>query len=595
MIRILIVDDLKTVRQMLRMFVEHQPDMEVIGTAADGDTALEQIAMLQPDVALVDLEMPGTNGLDVVKAAGQNHPNTKILVLTTMDGVDVVSQALQAGAKGYLLKTASEEDLLSAIRSVHKGFVQLSPGMLERLVDANNTGSALAPVGTGAAIAAADDVTALAAKSPTQQDLHRFDQPVVLRQDPVWSRWILRTIVGASAGAILWATFAKIEAAVPARGKLEPSGTVQEVQVPVPGVVSEIFIREGETVEAGDLMMRLDATVSTAQAESIQERRSLLQEERAVYQALIANRAEELSWSSEASDLYRSNSERFRADGEAARLQIDQLRQQLAQANVQLRNERANLELNETILGDIEPLFEEGGVSRLQYLRQQQEVQTNLSEIERITEQQNELNFAIAQASEQVTSTTTEYQRNWNTRLREVDQQLIESESELTQVEQTQLYEEIRAPISGTIFDLQTPRVGAVVNNSEPVVRIVPGDTLVARVFITNRDIGFLRIGMPVDVRIDSYSYSEFGDIKGELVHIGSDALPPDPETNRQFEAFPAEIQLDAQVLQVNEIDFPLQSGMSISANIRTRQRRVISIFTEQFQRGVVDPLIQTQ
>ncbi|MEM8714679.1 MAG: response regulator transcription factor [Cyanobacteria bacterium P01_G01_bin.4] len=236
MIRILIVDDLKTVRQMLRMFVEHQPDMEVIGTAADGDTALEQIAMLQPDVALVDLEMPGTNGLDVVKAAGQNHPNTKILVLTTMDGVDVVSQALQAGAKGYLLKTASEEDLLSAIRSVHKGFVQLSPGMLERLVDANNTGSALAPVGTGAAIAAADDVTALAAKSPTQQDLHRFDQPVVLRQDPVWSRWILRTIVGASAGAILWATFAKIEAAVPARGKLEPSGTVQEVQVPVPGV-----------------------------------------------------------------------------------------------------------------------------------------------------------------------------------------------------------------------------------------------------------------------------------------------------------------------------------------------------------------------
>ncbi|MEL7476727.1 MAG: HlyD family efflux transporter periplasmic adaptor subunit, partial [Cyanobacteria bacterium J06555_12] len=346
---------------------------------------------------------------------------------------------------------------------------------------------------------------------------------------------------------------------------------------------------------AGDLMMRLDATVSTAQAESIQERRSLLQEERAVYQALIANRAEELSWSSEASDLYRSNSERFRADGEAARLQIDQLRQQLAQANVQLRNERANLELNETILGDIEPLFEEGGVSRLQYLRQQQEVQTNLSEIERITEQQNELNFAIAQASEQVTSTTTEYQRNWNTRLREVDQQLIESESELTQVEQTQLYEEIRAPISGTIFDLQTPRVGAVVNNSEPVVRIVPGDTLVARVFITNRDIGFLRIGMPVDVRIDSYSYSEFGDIKGELVHIGSDALPPDPETNRQFEAFPAEIQLDAQVLQVNEIDFPLQSGMSISANIRTRQRRVISIFTEQFQRGVVDPLIQTQ
>ena len=595
MIRILIVDDLKTVRQMLRMFVEHQPDMEVIGTAADGDTALEQIAMLQPDVALVDLEMPGTNGLDVVRIAGQNHPRTKILVLTTMDGVDVVSQALQAGAKGYLLKTASEEDLISAIRSVHKGFVQLSPGMLERLVDAGNSGSALAPIGTDAAIAAADDITSLAAKSPTQQDLHRFDQPVVLRQDPVWSRWILRTIVGASAGAIAWASLAKIEAAVPARGKLEPSGTVQEVQVPVPGVVSEIFIRDGDTVEAGDVLLQLDATVSTAQAESMFERQELLQEEYAVYQALLVNRGEELSWSPEARELYRSNSERYRSDAESARLQISQLQQQLAQADVQLRNERASLELNETILGDIQPLFEEGGVSRLQFLRQQQEVQTNQAEIDRLTEQQSELRFAIAQASEQVTTTVSEYGRDWTNRLREVEQQLIESESEMTQIAQNQLYEEIRAPIDGTIFDLQTPRVGAVVNASEPILKIVPGDTLVARVFITNRDIGFLRVGMPVDVRIDSYSYSEFGDIKGELVHIGSDALPPDPESNRQFEAFPAEVALDEQVLRVDELEFALQSGMSVSTNIRTRKRRVISIFTELFQRGVVDPLVQTQ
>ena len=595
MIRILIVDDLKTVRQMLRMFVEHQPDMEVVGTASDGDAALEQIATLQPDVALVDLEMPGKNGLEVVRIAGQAHPNTNILVLTTMDGVDVVSQALQAGAKGYLLKTASEDDLISAIRSVNKGFVQLSPGMLERLVDTEQESESLA-VSSDVAIATADDVTALAAKSPSLQDLQRYDQPIVLRQSPVWTRWILRSIVGVSAGAILWATFTKIEAAVPVRGKLEPSGTVQEVQVPVPGVVSEIYIRDGEKVEAGDLLLKLDATVSTSQAESMQETQALLQEELEVYQALLANSAEKLTWTPEGRDLFRTNSERYRSDAEAARLQISQLQQQLAQADVQLRNERAALELNQTILADIEPLFEEGGLSRLQYLRQKQEIQTNQAEIDRLVEQQGELRFAIAQANEQVTTTISEYERNWTDRMRQVEQQLIESKSQMTQIEQNRLYEEVRAPISGTVFDLQkTARPGGVVNASEPVLKVVPGDNLVARVFINNRDIGFLREGMAADVRIDTYSFNEFGDIDGELVKIGSDALPPDPETQRNFEAFPADVELKEQVLRVDDQEFSLQAGMSVSANIRTRKRSIISIFLDTFQRGVVDPLTQTR
>ena len=594
MIRILIIDDLKTVRQMLRMFVEGQPDMEVVGTAADGDTALEMIAELQPDVALVDLEMPGTNGLEVVRIAGQKHPSTNILVLTTMSGVEVVSHALQAGAKGYLLKTASEEDLISAIRSVYKGFVQLSPGMLERLVDGGNS-TDIASTSTDLAIAAAQDMTSLAKKSPTQQNLHRFDQPVVLRQSPVWSRWILRSIVFATAGTLLWATFAKIESAVPAQGKLEPSGTVQEVQVPVAGVVAEIYTQEGATVEAGDILMRLDARVSTAQEGATQETLGLLTEELDVYESLLAGRGEKLTWSPDGRDLYRANSERYRSDAESSRLQISQIRQQLAQTDVQLKNERASLELNQTILADIEPLFEEGGLSRLQYLRQKQEIQTNQAEIDRLIEQQSELRFAIAQANEQVTSTTSEFRRNWTSRILELEQQIAEIEAEKTRIASQRDYEIVKAPISGKIFDLQTPRPGAVVNPSEPILKIVPGEQLVARVFITNKDIGFLREGMPVDVRIDSYSYSEYGDITGELVHIGSDALPPDPANNRNFAAFPVEILLEEQVLRVEDREFSLQSGMSVSANILIDNRTVISLFTERFRKGVVDPLVQTR
>ena len=114
---------------------------------------------------------------------------------------------------------------------------------------------------------------------------------------------------------------------------------------------------------------------------------------------------------------------------------------------------------------------------------------------------------------------------------------------------------------------------------SEPILEIVPEDNLVARVFITNQDIGFVKTDMRVDVRIDSYSYSEFGDIEGTLVHIGSDALPPD-ETF-PFYRFPAEVELDTQYLPLGEQPLLLQSGMSVSANIKIRKRRVITLLSK--------------
>jgi HlyD family secretion protein len=86
---------------------------------------------------------------------------------------------------------------------------------------------------------------------------------------------------------------------------------------------------------------------------------------------------------------------------------------------------------------------------------------------------------------------------------------------------------------------------------------------------------------MPVDVRIDSFPYSEFGDVKGKLIWIGSDALPP--EQIRPFYSFPAKIQLERQSLVINDKKVPLQSGMSISTNIRVRDRTVMSIFTDLF------------
>ncbi|MCS6815576.1 MAG: HlyD family secretion protein, partial [Cyanobacteria bacterium] len=152
-----------------------------------------------------------------------------------------------------------------------------------------------------------------------------------------------------------------------------------------------------------------------------------------------------------------------------------------------------------------------------------------------------------------------------------------------SQTKQTLQYQEVKAPISGTVFDLKAKNPGFVTNSTEPVLKIVPADALVANVFITNQDIGFVEEGMAVDVRIDSFPFSEFGDIKGKVVWIGSDALPPDDIY--RFYRFPAKVKLDRQFIQANGKPLNLQSGMSVSVNIKVRQRPIISIFTDLFQK----------
>ena len=126
-IRILIADDHPVVRQGLRAFLSTRPDMDVVAEAADGDEALRKLRHLRPDVALVDLVMPGTGGLDVLVQAGEEGLGTRIIVLTSFADGDQVVPAVRAGAAGYLLKDVEPRDLEEAIRAAHRGEALLHP------------------------------------------------------------------------------------------------------------------------------------------------------------------------------------------------------------------------------------------------------------------------------------------------------------------------------------------------------------------------------------------------------------------------------------------------------------------------------------
>lgn len=120
-IRILIVDDHPLLREGVAAILEDASDMSVVGEAGDGAEAVKQFRILQPDVTLMDLQMPGMNGLAAIMAIRADYPQARILVLTTYAGDVQAVRALKAGATGYLLKSSLRTEMLDAIRNVHRG------------------------------------------------------------------------------------------------------------------------------------------------------------------------------------------------------------------------------------------------------------------------------------------------------------------------------------------------------------------------------------------------------------------------------------------------------------------------------------------
>ncbi|MBB1153840.1 MULTISPECIES: response regulator [Amycolatopsis] len=134
-IRILIADDEALLRMAFNMVLDAQPDLDPIGEAADGAAAVRLAADLRPDVVLMDVRMPGTDGIEATRQIRQTCPRTKVLILTTFDLDEYAFAGLKAGASGFLLKNARPEELLAAIRTVAAGDAVVSPRVTGRLLE----------------------------------------------------------------------------------------------------------------------------------------------------------------------------------------------------------------------------------------------------------------------------------------------------------------------------------------------------------------------------------------------------------------------------------------------------------------------------
>jgi hemolysin D len=467
------------------------------------------------------------------------------------------------------------------------------------------------------------------AKNPHQEP----DLPIVLEPHKIWSQVLIWLIMSIATSGIAWAAIAQIEQTVPATGKLEPQRAVQEIKAPTGGVIRTINVRDGQVVKKGQSLLRLDPTASAADLQSLLKlkaaivkenqfytsgtvdenstnnsalkmllilRSRLIAEDRANRQ-LTGNKSIAAGNDTNQQRLFATIRTENRARIAAANLQIQASQTQLWQTQAQILTAKQSLKLTENIRDRLKPIVAAGAVSMMQLQQREQEVLTRRAEVEKLQGEQQRLQVTIAQSQKQLLQVIATTQKENFTKIADNQNRIAEIDTQIgrTQLENTKkigeldgqiskaklaLQErELRAPIDGTIFNLQ-PRVpGFVASSSQILVSIVPQDALVATVMLTNKDIGFVRTGMAVDLNVESFPASEFGTLNGTLTWIGSDALPPTQE--RPYYAFPAKIRLDKQSLTQGDKLLPLRSGMAINGSIKLRKRSVMSLFLDMFDR----------
>jgi len=366
-----------------------------------------------------------------------------------------------------------------------------------------------------------------AAQNAIERRVETNREELGLQQSRLLVRTIIWVLLGTTGAAIAWLALAKTDEVVVAPGKLEPVGDVKTVQMPVGGVLEQILVKDGQRVQQGQVLLRLDNEATVDREASI--RQGILAKERQL------------------------------------RLKQVELSRYLALNDTQQQVLRRNRELEIQILDRLASLQKNGATSELQYLQQRNKVREVEGEMEKNAVDRLRQKAILEQSVQQLQA------------------ELSDLRSKLTELSVNIRYQDLRSPVDGVVFDLKPKGQGFVAQTSEPVMKIVPFSALQAKVEIDSSDIGFGRVGRPAEISIDSFPSTDFGVLEGSLSSIGSDALQPDQL--KQTYRFPATVRLNSQQFRLRSGQvLPLQVGMSLTANIKLRKVSYLQLLLGSFQ-----------
>lgn len=396
-----------------------------------------------------------------------------------------------------------------------------------------------------------------------------------------WNKIIIWTFVSFASFGLVWSVVARVDETVQSSGKIEPKGTTIDVKVPLGGVIQNILVKEGDLVKKDQILLKLDTTAATAKLEALQRVKSQIKADILLSKIQLGGKEDINSLTKNQKIKLDSLNNEYQSRIGASVNAVKQIEFQKESIIENLKSQQEVLQIREEILKNLKEVTDIGGLSKIKYLKEQQEVIQLRGRVESTKSELEKVSATLEEVNNKLKNTIAASNVDFTSKIEENVKQVAQIQNQISDTELTLKYQEIISPLDGIVFDLQPAAPGYVVgSNDKPILKIVPIDDLVARVFVSNKDIGFLKKGQVVKIRVDAYPYNEFGEINGKIESIGSDVLEPDEKFN--FYRFPITVKMQEPYILHKNKKLPLITGMSLSVNIVLRQRPVISLFTER-------------
>lgn len=405
-------------------------------------------------------------------------------------------------------------------------------------------------------------------------------------------RKVLWLLFGLLAALLLWAILGRLDIVAVAEGKLIPESYVKIVQPAEAGIVKDILVREGQSVKAGQVLMRMDTLISEADTKSIdadyQRKRLALRR----IQAELSGRpfkteaGDPIGLAQEINAQYRANRTSFEAALAEERSRLTKARQELAAA------EQIKHKLEETLphYRDQDKAYEKlvkdgyagtlmGSDKRRERVEKEQELQTQAFVIE-------SAKASIQQSEKKLAQIDSDYRRLLHAERNDIQGQFDKLAQEVTKQAHKQDLLELKASQDGIVKDLATHTTGTVVQPGTVLLTLVPQDEILrAEVWVTNEDIGFVRQGQSVKLKFAAFPFQKYGMVEGSVEHVSADASDnntgngnsqTDPAKKNQPLVYKALIALKHMRLEMDQQRFMLSAGMQTNAEIKLGDRTVM-------------------
>ncbi|WP_162874722.1 HlyD family type I secretion periplasmic adaptor subunit [Pseudomonas viridiflava] len=402
--------------------------------------------------------------------------------------------------------------------------------------------------------------------------------------------------------ALLWAIAGKVDVVATAKGKIIPSGKTKIIQSSETAVVKAIHVRDGQSVKAGQLLVELDSTSADADLGRIRNELLAARVDSAraseMLNVISTNKTPKALTGTinDADHLHVLAAERwlqgqyleYRSNLSVVDAEISQRDAEIHSAREQVANLQKTLPIAVNLALDYKHLLDKQYIARHAYLEKEQA----RLELERQLGMQRarvvELGASRREAEQRREYVVAQARRVMLDMLQQSEQKISALTQEMAKARYQEDLTTLEAPVNGTVQQLEVHTIGGVVSPAQALMVLVPdGELLEVEAMLENKDIGFVHAGQKVTIKVETFNFTKYGTVGGEIVSISSDAI----DDEKKGLIYSSKIRLDDSHLSINGVNVNLVPGMAVTAEVATDKRRVIEYFLSPLQQHMSESI----